>query len=233
MNEVLSFRNIVHYLQMKVIGHRGAAGLAPENTLASIQKAIDHGVDEVEFDLRVTKDHAVVLHHDPFITDSDDGQHIIAQNAFAELRKHKPDLATFDTVLRNFAGKVSLLAEVKPDEPLGPIIKIVKTNQPANLSFCSFSQASLRTIKAELPGTPLVVNEKWSGVRAHIRARELGAKRVSMNQRWLWWGFIRGFKNSSWELSAYTLNDPVKAKRWGRWGLAGVITDYPDRFEKK
>jgi glycerophosphoryl diester phosphodiesterase len=53
-----------------------------------------------------------------------------------------------------------------------------------------------------------------------------------MNQRWLWWGFIRGFKHSDKQLYAYTLNDPKKAKRWAKWGLAGVITDYPDRFEK-
>ena len=53
-----------------------------------------------------------------------------------------------------------------------------------------------------------------------------------MNQLWLWWGFIRAMRRGGWELYAYTVNDPAKAKRWVRWGLAGVITDCPDLFTK-
>lgn len=50
---------------MEIIGHRGAAGLAPENTLAAIKKAIATGVDAIEFDVRLTKDHHLILSHDP------------------------------------------------------------------------------------------------------------------------------------------------------------------------
>ena len=49
---------------MLTIGHRGARGIAPENTLKSIYKAIEHHADEVEIDLRVTKDHVPILFHD-------------------------------------------------------------------------------------------------------------------------------------------------------------------------
>jgi len=51
-----------------------------------------------------------------------------------------------------------------------------------------------------------------------------------MNQRWLWSGFISMVAKRN-ELYAYPLNDPVKAARWAQHGLAGVITDYPDRFK--
>ena len=47
-----------------VIGHRGAAGLAPENTLAAFSKACEIGVDAVELDVLLTKDHKIVVHHD-------------------------------------------------------------------------------------------------------------------------------------------------------------------------
>jgi glycerophosphoryl diester phosphodiesterase len=96
----------------------------------------------------------------------------------------------------------------------------------------SKSQKTLLELHPALPEIEKVVIEPWSGVRAHYRARQLGAKRISMNQQWLWWGFIRGFKNSGRQLYAYTLNDPAKARRWARYGLAGVVTDYPDRFDK-
>jgi glycerophosphoryl diester phosphodiesterase len=47
-----------------VIGHRGAAGLAPENTLAAFKKALELGVDAVEMDALLTVDGEVVVHHD-------------------------------------------------------------------------------------------------------------------------------------------------------------------------
>jgi glycerophosphoryl diester phosphodiesterase len=53
-----------------------------------------------------------------------------------------------------------------------------------------------------------------------------------MQQLWLWWGFIWMISRSGWQLYGYAINDPAKARRWARWGLAGVITDYPDKFEK-
>ena len=49
---------------MKIIGHRGAAGLELENTLPSIRMAIELGVDGVEFDVRITADRQLVLCHD-------------------------------------------------------------------------------------------------------------------------------------------------------------------------
>ena len=53
---------------MKVIGHRGAAGLALENTLESIHAAIKAGVDAIEFDVRLTSDGHFVLCHDNSIS---------------------------------------------------------------------------------------------------------------------------------------------------------------------
>ena len=49
---------------MIIIGHRGAAGIEPENTIASIEAAVKVGVDMIEFDLRVTKDNKLVVFHD-------------------------------------------------------------------------------------------------------------------------------------------------------------------------
>lgn len=50
---------------MIIIGHRGAAGLAPENTIGSFKKAIELGVDGIEMDLRINSDGQIVVVHDP------------------------------------------------------------------------------------------------------------------------------------------------------------------------
>ena len=61
-----------------IIGHRGAAGLAPENTLAAFSKAIASGADGVELDLLLSADGELVVHHDfalkPDITRGPDGK---------------------------------------------------------------------------------------------------------------------------------------------------------------
>ena len=61
-----------------VIGHRGAAGLAPENTLAAFSKACEIGVNAVELDVLLTKDRKTVVHHDyvlkPDIARTPDGK---------------------------------------------------------------------------------------------------------------------------------------------------------------
>ncbi len=222
---------------MKIIGHRGARGLAPENTMASLHKAEAHHVDEVEFDVRVTRDQVAVLDHDGWLSDQADQKLVIAEHDFDELKRHKPDLATLWEVLTSDL-KVPLYIEIKSKEPLAPIIDAVrrslaqKKRSAKDLRLASFDQNSLRQLHAAFPDIEFIVNERWSGVRAVRRARQLNTKRVSMNQRWLWWGFIRSVSRSGWQLSAYTLNEPKKAAKWRKHGLYGVITDYPDLFRR-
>lgn len=223
---------------MKIVGHRGAMGLAPENTLVSIRKALEHQVDQVEFDVRVTHDSVPVLLHDPHLTDAAGNSLLIADHSFTELQSHKPDLATLEEALSCINAAAVPYIEVKPAEPAAPIVAIIRqfleagTYKPQGLLLGSKSQKTLRELHAELPEIPTIVIESWSGVRAHWRARQVGTKRIAMNQRWLWRGFIGPVARRGWELYPYTLNDPAKAKRWARWGIAGVVTNYPDRFEE-
>lgn len=217
---------------MKIIGHRGSRGLAPENTMAALYKAVEHHVDELEFDLRVSKDHVVVLDHDGFLTDPNGQKILIADHDYDKLKIHKPDLTTLKEVLESDL-RVPFYIEVKSGEPVKPIIEVITKSKrkASDLRLASFSQKILLELHAALPDVTIIVNEKWSGVRASWRAKKLDTKRISMNQRWLWWGFIRSVARSGWQLSAYTLNDPKKAARWKKYGLYGVITDYPDLYE--
>ncbi|HVX48374.1 MAG TPA: glycerophosphodiester phosphodiesterase [Candidatus Saccharimonadales bacterium] len=222
---------------MKIIGHRGARGLAPENTATSLRKALEHHVDMLEFDVRVTKDGVPVLHHDAKLNGPNRLK--LSEHSYGELKEHFPGLMTLEEALDQIAGKAVPYIEVKHGELVRPIAGAIKSRlksgaySPDGLRIASKSQKTLRELHEKLPDIPVIVIEPWSGVRAHRRAKELGAQEIAMNQLWLWWGFIRGFKNSDKKLYAYTLNNSAKAKRWQKWGLAGVITDYPDRFSSR
>lgn len=220
---------------MKIIGHRGARGLAPENTIAGLHKGLEHHVDMLEFDLRVTKDGTVVLHHNAVLRDSAGNRLKIKEHTHQELKAHKPDLPTLAEVFEQIGRKVPLYIEVKEKEPVKPIVKIIKNYleqgwQPSDLLLASKNQKTLLQLHAALPQIEKIVIERWSGVKASRRARQVNAKRVCMYSRWLWPGFIKTFSRGR-ELYAYTVNDPAKARRWERYGLAGIVTDFPDRFE--
>lgn len=222
---------------MKIIGHRGAKGLAPENTLVSFRKALEHAVDEIELDVRVSRDGVAVVQHDPRLHDPAGNHLTVADHTYKELLAHKPDLVTFEVAMRAINKAVPVLVEIKSHVATKPILAVIETLladgwTARDMLVGSFSQPILREIKAALPTLPLVVIERWSGVRATLRARELGTKRLNMQQRWLWSGFIRSMAKSGYQLAPYTLNDPVKARRWARYGIDAVITDYPDRFQK-
>jgi glycerophosphoryl diester phosphodiesterase len=77
-NAPLKSSAVQHARIVSIIGHRGAAGLAPENTLAAFKKACEIGVDAVELDVLLTADHKIVVHHDytlkPEIARTPDGE---------------------------------------------------------------------------------------------------------------------------------------------------------------
>jgi glycerophosphoryl diester phosphodiesterase len=220
---------------MYIVGHRGARGLAPENTIKAIQKGIEHHADELEIDLRVTKDSVVILQHDEYLTDPNGERHEISANSYEFLLQRKSDLTSLEQALEFAGPKQALYLEVKPEADTDPIIKLVGdfyAHGWKNLKLASFSQARLIELHKALPEVPVIVIEKWSGVRASKRAKELNTKYVCMNERWLWWGFIRPVTKRGWKLYCYTLNDPKKAARFMRYGLYGLVTDYPDLFDK-
>jgi glycerophosphoryl diester phosphodiesterase len=240
---------------MKIIGHRGARNLAPENTLRSFEKAIEHHVDEIELDVRVTRDGYAVLVHHPYITDPAGNELQVADHAFAELLQHKPDLTTLGDAIAAIDRRVPIYIEVKPRVPTVQTVSAIRGYLERgwtadDFRLGSFDQAVLRELHAALPDIQKIVIENWSSLRAIRRARRVGTRRISMLENWLWPGFIRSMRRRGYELYSFppkdhwkerilsyvrltgTTNDPKRARRWASHGLAGVITDRPDLFDK-
>jgi len=86
--------------KLNIIGHRGAAGLAPENTLSAFARACEIGVDAVEFDILLTADHKAVVYHDfklkPELTRTPDGKWLASASPPAIQDLKLQDLKTYD-----------------------------------------------------------------------------------------------------------------------------------------
>jgi glycerophosphoryl diester phosphodiesterase len=212
---------------MKIIGHRGALALAEENTLLSFKAALHEKVDAIELDVRSSSDGVLVVHHDPTVHSL-----VIKKVSYHNLKAAQPNLLTLQEALEYLRTKCPLIIEIKKGTDIKALLKeLKKLKLPRKgIIISSFHLPALRALKKEFPDICLAVNEKWSGVRAGRRARLLGTKYITMNQRWLWFGFIKAVSRSGYKLSAYPVNDPIKAYRWEKYGLYGVITDSPDRF---
>lgn len=221
---------------MKIIGHRGAKGLAPENTLASFAKALQHHVDEIECDIRITKDGQPILEHDNKLQAASGEHREVSSYDLAELQAFKPNLATMQQAIEFVAKQVVIQFEIKPNEPVESVVAVIQTYlgngwSPSDFLVSSRDFQLLKTVKRLAPEIPLSVIHPWSGVIAVWQAKRLGTKRISMNEHVMWSFFIRSMSRRGWLLCGYTMDDPERARRWDTYGLHAVITDYPDLFD--
>jgi len=207
---------------MKVIAHRGGAGanVGLENSLKAIKAAVKLDVDGIEIDVRVAPGQISgipVLKHDPLTPDD-------------------KDLTTLESAIAAVNRKIPLYIEVKPDEPIDPVIGVIaqfleKGWQSSDFFLLSYSQNTLQELHVAFPDINKIVLERWSSIRAVLRARQLGTTYICMNQRWLWRGVIKSLAQRGFKLAAYTVDNPAQAKRWQNTGLEAIVTNYPERFK--
>ena len=115
---------------IEVIGHRGAAGLEPENTLRSVRRAIELGVDRVEIDVRVSRDERLVIMHDETVDRTTNGHGYVSELTFDDLRSLDAGMGekipTLDEILKFTMGKAKLEIELKVPEATEPTIQLIE-----------------------------------------------------------------------------------------------------------
>lgn len=116
---------------VRVVGHRGAAGLEPENTLRAVRRAIDLGVDQVEIDVQLTRDGKLAVIHDKIVDRTTDGQGAVNDLTFEELRRLNAGdgerIPSLEEVMEVVLGRAILQIELKRDEPTpGPVLAVIR-----------------------------------------------------------------------------------------------------------
>jgi glycerophosphoryl diester phosphodiesterase len=144
----------------QIIGHRGAAGLAPENTLAAFKRACEIGVDAVELDVLVSADGELVVHHDfklrPEIARSADGSWIASGSQLAVKDLTLAQLKSYD--IGRLQPKTSYAARFPEQTPVdGERIPTFKETIDVLKKSCSPSTRLFVEIKTspEEPGLAL------------------------------------------------------------------------------
>lgn len=233
-----------------IIGHRGACGHAPENTLASMRKAHELGIGWVEFDVMLTADEEAILMHDITLDRTTNGHGEIANTRLAQIVSldagswFAPQFAgervpTFKAML-DCAIQLNLQMniEIKPT-PGKAIITAQKvvallqqhwpTSFPAPL-ISSAELAALDTVYQLNPNMPLgFITDEW---RADWQTVLSEHHCVSLH---IFHGAlddikIQHVKQVGYGLLSYTVNDTVLAEKLWRAGVDRVFTDFPERI---
>jgi glycerophosphoryl diester phosphodiesterase len=221
----------------RVIGHRGAAALAPENTLAGFRKAASLGCRSVEFDVRLSRDGAPVLFHDDTVKRLTQGKGAVATLSLGELQALRvrgepiPTLAQALAELRalGLGGNLELKADDGSEAALAAIVaRTVAAVTAPPLLVSSFSVAALDAFSRAAPTIPRGVlfealPPDWRDI-----ATRLGAIAIIGDHRHLRLLDARDVKAAGLLLLTYTVNDPRRARDLLAWHIDGIITDMPD-----
>jgi glycerophosphoryl diester phosphodiesterase len=142
--------------KVKIVGHRGASGYAPENTILSFQKAIDIGCDRTELDVRLSKDNEIIVIHDAEVNRISDGYGLISEMNLAEIKKinypENQKIPTLQEVINLCKDKIDLCIELKAKGTSKAVNDIILKNQLlSSVIVVSFDIDLVREIKKLSP----------------------------------------------------------------------------------
>lgn len=234
----------------RIIGHRGAALSAPENTLAGFCVAAARGVHWVEFDVRLSRDGRCILLHDDTLDRTTNGRGPASALSFAELRQldaggwFGPDFVgqpvpsleeTIDLLAKLELGAV---VELKPtpgsEAATGRAAAAVLAERwpqslppPLLSSFKPAALAAARETAPQLQRALLVgaVPRDWQRQMAALDCTMLHADQRKLDRK-----AVEAVGEAQVPLFAYTVNVPARARELFSWGVAAVFSDCPDRL---
>lgn len=231
------------------VGHRGFSYSAPENTVASIAKAIEAGADGVEFDVHRTRDGAAILIHDETVDRTTNGKGKIAELALEDVRKldagswKDPAYAgepvpTLAEALARFQGtKVHAVIEIKVEGVADLVVEAVrKAGLIGQATVISFLDKPLAEVRAIEPGLAcaLLTGEAPPGDAAAqadalvARARACGAAILDLHYAMLSPDLVAALRARGFPVWCWTVNEWPVMEALARRGVESITTDRPD-----
>ncbi len=231
----------------KIIGHRGCAGYAPENTIEAIHTAADMGIEWVELDVKITKDEVPIIFHDDELDRTTNGSGNIADRTYAELQDLEcgswygdsfagtkiPTLEEaieamidrglgFNMEIKPCPGKEKLTAEVALD-----LLSSIWDDHD-NLLISSFSHVSLEVAQDMATDwsrgliLPPEWPDNWSELASYLDVKTVNIAGDATRDQ------IESIIDMEKMILAYTINDPSQARILQSYGVDGFFSDVPD-----
>ena len=222
-----------------MLGHRGAAALAPENTLSAVRAARRAGADGIEIDVRTTRDGALVVLHDPTLWRIAGETAHVADVVLADLRAvrtHGEPIPTLDEVLDEAAGML-VNVEMKTDGTPGAIAGLERRlasrlgrRSDDRVLVSSFDAWSLRRFRRAAPSvaTGLLIDpERARWLRRSRAGVALGVRAVHPHVSLCDAASVARWRAAGWAVVVWTVNHSADLHRMAELGVDAVISDDP------
>jgi glycerophosphoryl diester phosphodiesterase len=221
---------------MLVIGHRGAAGLARENSISSLQKAEEFRVDMVEVDLRKTKDGQIVLMHDPSLLRTHDDPRKVSELTLEQIHaigitEHN-SIPTLDEFLAE--ANVDINLELKESGMEKEVLSKIK-NFSHKVLISSHHPSVIKKIKALDENIPVgfVIGPKMGqffplmvGLASYLKPYSIHPYHTLITPSHM--KMMRGITK---RIYPWTINTVHEYQIIKGFGIDGMFTDYPDLFK--
>lgn len=227
-------------IQCLKIGHRGAKGHVAENTLESIRKALEMGVDGIEVDVHLSQSGQLVVFHD-FTSDRlTDGKGEVAMKSLDELKElrigGKYEIPTLVEVLDLIDHQCLLNIELKGDrtafETCKSILLYVETKgwEFDGFIVSSFNHEELQSVHDINKEIPLaVLADKDLDIAVEF-GKTINAKAIHPEYQLIDQSKVEQLQKSGFKVNVWTVNDSEDIKRMKSYGVDGIISDFPDRL---
>ena len=219
----------------KIIGHRGAAGLALENSPDSIRAALRLPIDGIEFDVRRTKDDELVVLHDKHTGRVTKQRLYINDATLAKLQQLKlrngQHILTLDEALKIVGSKQKIVLDIKDTGVAEELHRILARYPKAQITISSRKYDELEEIHRLLPELPFLVQSYLNPTEVVHTAHRLHATGISLN-KWL----INPYhyhlaERAGLEVRVYTVNHPWLMKLIVKlYPDISIYTNHPERF---
>ncbi|WUD71581.1 glycerophosphodiester phosphodiesterase family protein [Streptomyces sp. NBC_00510] len=213
------------------VGHRGVMGVEPENTLRSFVRAEREDMDQIELDLHLSKDGALIVMHDVKVDRTTDGSGPIGDLTLDELRELDAGagerIPVFEEVLDAVAKPIQ--AEIKDVAAARVLAEVMRERDLVErVDVLSFHDEALAEIRECLPDVRTVlVAQGPMGAEIVTRAQAVGAKLVSLSLRRISLALVQECHRAGISVIAWTVNTPADLALARALGLDGVVTDMP------
>jgi glycerophosphoryl diester phosphodiesterase len=229
-----------------IIGHRGASGHAPENTLAAFKKAVALGATFIETDLQLSRDARFVAIHDDTLDRTTNGQGKVHDQTLAALRRIDAGswfgsdyagerIPTLEEILE-FSKKNDIVfyLELKPSGSWGGEHALIgalrESGEVARVVVISFDPtilAGLRKIEPTLMTGVLYDGQLADPLKTAV---EVGARQLVLRGDLVTPAMIVEARKHDLQVVCWTVNHPAHIRLLIAAGVDGIMSDYPDRL---
>ncbi len=225
---------------MLKIAHRGASGYEPENTLLSFRKALDLGVDVIEFDVRVCKTGELVVIHDDKVDRTSNGKGYVSNKTLKELKSLNASkgekIPTAEEVLDLIDKKVKVNIELKGDNSAKPVFELIekyvkkKKWSYADFFVSSFKQKLLKEFNKLNPKVKIgILIEKIPRVFAEITGK-IKVYSINLSLKFVNKKFVEDAHKRNLKVFVFNVNEFDDIKKMKKLGVDGIFSNYPDRI---